>query len=63
MGERDVIASQEKYQRWVWRIHPQCVVCKAQHILNNDSAECTFKVPIGAMQQCLYMTPKEATTK
>lgn len=63
MGARNVVDSQEKYQRWVWRIHPQCVVCKAQRITDDETAKCKFKVPIEAGQQCLFMKPKEATAK
>lgn len=64
MGTRNVVDSQEKYQRWVWRIHPQCVVCQHQRLLaDHESAKCKFKVPLEPGQQCLFMKPKEETTK
>ena len=60
MGTKHFVDDPEKYQRWVWRIHPECRECRAQRLTSNlDSAWCKWKVPIGLGQKCLFMKPRE----
>ena len=60
MGTNHAIDNNGQYQRWVWGIHPQCVICQAQETVEGvEGANCRFRIPISATEACLFMKPKE----